>query len=119
MEPEELGAHLLFLLKEAYPFPKVFHPNNLIAELGGSGLYPADRESEIELAVQEAWSWLEAQGLIIADPRDGLGYGRRILSRRSQRFANLLEFQRFEVARRLPKEALHPALGNKVWVAFV
>ena len=119
LEPEELGVHMLFLLKEAYPRPKVFHPNGLIAELGESGLYPADRVSEVELAVQEAWSWLEAQGLITADPRDGLGYGRRILSRRTQRFANRIEYQRLDVARRINVDALHPALGKTVWIAFV
>ena len=47
LEPEELGVHMLFLLKEAYPRPKVFNPNTLIAELGESGLYPADRVGEV------------------------------------------------------------------------
>jgi hypothetical protein len=33
MEPEELGAHMLFLLKKEYPRPENFLPRNLISEL--------------------------------------------------------------------------------------
>jgi hypothetical protein len=71
------------------------------------------------LAVSEALLWLEARGLFVADPKDRGGYGWRVLSRRAERFASKTEFQRFEVARRLPKDALHSALRNKVWAAFM
>jgi len=120
MEPEELGAHMLFLLKDAYP-QRHFHPGNMMGELyqGHGPAYPRDREEEVYAAVQEAWAWLQAQGLILPAPGTNGQHGWMIVARRARRFANKTEFQRFEVARRLPKDALHPALGNKVWAAFM
>jgi hypothetical protein len=80
MEPEELGAHMLFLLKKEYPRPENFLPRNLISELAQSQLYPVERDTDVSLAVSEALSWLEAQGLFVADPKDRGGYGWRVLS---------------------------------------
>jgi uncharacterized protein (TIGR02391 family) len=119
LEPEELGAHLLFLLRTEDPPPKSFSPSNLIADLETNPPYTGERQVDISLAVREAFSWLEMQGLIIPDPRERGNYGTRVLSRRARRFANQIEFQRYEVARRLPKDVLHPGLGNKVWAAFM
>lgn len=73
LEPEELAAKLLFLLRQGNQ--PMAHPGNLLSGLWGdpgTGQpgYPRDRREEIELAVIEAWAWLEAQGLLV--PADGL-----------------------------------------------
>lgn len=123
LEPEELGAKLLFLLRARAE--AMFHPGNLTNELwqwhGVSGLpeYPKLKQREIELVVSEAFAWLEAQGLSIPSPGINGTHGWRVLSRRARRFENEAEFARYEVARRLPIDSLHPRIQKRVWLAFM
>jgi len=125
LEPEELGGHLLFALRQRVQqnANAMVHRGNLASEfwnvVAQEPPYPRARQPEIDLAVTEAWSWLEAQGLLVpaADINGSNGY--RLLSRRARRFENVAEFTRFEVARRLPKDVLHPAIADKVWSAFI
>jgi hypothetical protein len=110
LEPEELGAKLLFALRERRE--GTFHRTNLNEELwspvpgyAAHPVYPRPREYEVELAVSEAWAWLEAQGLIIPAPGTNGENGWRRLSRRARKFENEEEFTKFAVARQLPKDA--------------
>jgi transcriptional regulator with XRE-family HTH domain len=86
LAPEELGSTLLFLLKKRNE-PK-FHTGNLQKELwglftSGQSQYPRQNENEINLALSEAWAWLQAQGLIVPDMENGQ-YGWLVLSRRAR-----------------------------------
>lgn len=122
LEPEELGAKILFLLRQRSGGR--FHPNNLNNELWGQTApdqprYPREKSEQIELAISEAFAWLRAQGLIVpAGGRSG-PEGWLVLSRRARKFEDETEFARYEVARRLPRDALHPRIQKKVWLAFV
>jgi uncharacterized protein (TIGR02391 family) len=126
MEPEELGAKLLFLLrKRAGNMPQQhFLFSNLIGELwtrnhlpGQQPPYSGAPQSEINLALAEAWAWLVAQGLLVPAESGGLDW--RVLSRRARRFEDETEFARYAVARMLPKESLHLRISNKAWSAFM
>ena len=121
LAPEELAGTMLFLLRQRRE--GTFHPGNMQSELWGNqsrGLpgYPRDREADITLALAEAWAWLEAQGLII--PAEGINgqNGWRRLSRRARAMESENDFAGFRVARLLPKDILHPKIGNTVWLAF-
>jgi hypothetical protein len=125
LEPEELGAKLLFLVKAHYG-AGMFHPGQMQTELWtGSrsnpidNAYPRQHERAIGLALTEAWAWLEAQGLVV--PEDDLNgrNGWRRLSRRAQKFENAAEFANYAVARMLPKEALHLRISGPVWISFM
>lgn len=130
---EELGAKLLFLLRQRFggtevsPPHRMFHPRNLIAEVmrdgdrsHGERGYPGERWEELGIAVSEAFAWLEAQGLIVPPPDSSSAQnGWKILSRRAQRFESEVAFLRLATARLLPKELLHPALTDRVWLAFM
>jgi uncharacterized protein (TIGR02391 family) len=124
MEPEELGAKLLFLLrKEANRAPFIL--SNFILELwpynllpGQASPYPTARKDEINLALAEAWSWLVAQGLLVVFP-NAAGRPAYVLSRRAGRFADETEFRRFATSRMLQKEALHPRIATDVWIEFM
>ena len=125
LEPEELGAKLLFLVK-AQCGPGMFHPGQMQDELWtgsrsnlSENAYPRQHERAIGLALTEAWSWLEAQGLVV--PEDDLNgrNGWRRLSRRAQKFENAAEFANYTVARMLPKEALHSRISGPVWMSFM
>lgn len=122
LEPEELGAKILFLARRRYG-EKTFVPGNYASELlgqfGGAGGYPANSESEVQLAIIEAWAWLEAQGLVVPEPGMNGQNGWRRLSRRARRFENEEEFAGFASARMMPKAILHPSISERVWLAFV
>lgn len=124
MEPEELGAKLLFLLRtEAHRAPFIL--SNFILELwpynllpGQSSPYPADRKEEINLALAEAWSWLIAQGLLVVFP-NAAGTPAYVLSRRAKKFADETEFRGFAASHMLQKDALHPRIASDVWIEFM
>ena len=72
--PEALGSTILFLLKKRNEAK--FHTGNLQKELrghftSGQPQYPRQNENEINLALSEAWAWLQAQGLIVPDMENG------------------------------------------------
>lgn len=126
LEPEELGAKLLFLLRRRDFQRRMFSPTSLTAEIwpsiplpGQQPIYPTNRREAVEIALTEAWAWLEAQGLIVRAPDSKGDRGWKILSRRAQRFESEAEFARYALARMLPKEALHRKIAETVWMAFM
>lgn len=128
LEPEELGAKLLFLVRTRLDDPgrtgTKFHPGNATSELWVTGhsdrqQYPRHRQEQVELALMEAWSWLEAQGLLIPEPGINGRNGFRVLSRRARKFANEADFANYAVARMLPRDSLHPSIRQTVWQAFM
>jgi uncharacterized protein (TIGR02391 family) len=134
LEPEELGAKLLFLMRERQqrdPQQRMFTPDGTASELWaadgragqpwspGTREYPRQHQEEILLTLSEAWAWLEAQGLIVPEPGYNGRNGYRVLSRRARKFENPAEFVNYSAARRLPKEALHPRISGPVWMSFM
>ena len=90
LAPEELGSKLLFLLRQRFG-TAVFHPNNLMSEVWGRHSrhsYAEGRMPEVNLAMAEAWAWLEAQGLVVTDPEQHGGWLR--LSRRARAMSRWL-----------------------------
>ena len=124
LEPEELAGKLLFVLRKRTPYGGKYHLGNLMREFWMTTppiKHPYESAQDralIELAIAEAWAYLEAQGLLISSPEDGQ-HGWRVLSRRARKFESEAEFARSSVARLLPKEVLHPSIAEKVWMAFM
>ena len=119
LEPEELAAKVIFLLRARHE--GTFHFGNLRMELGmlGHKGYPQERLKEVDLALAEAFAWLEAQGLVVpAEGMSGSG-GWRHLSRRAQSFESEAAFTDYRTARLLPRELLHPAIATTVWLSFM
>ena len=126
LEPEELGAKLLFLMRARLTQEPnlMFHLGTMQSEMQGSRhdgwpRYPDNRSGEVERAIAEAWAWLEAQGLLVSAPSTNGSNGFRFLSRRARRFQNESEFANYAVSRMLPKDALHPKIAQTVWMAFM
>jgi uncharacterized protein (TIGR02391 family) len=120
LEPEELGAKILFLLQRHGG--SQFHFGNMELEMNdgmGRPLYSRPDQAMVGLALREAGAWLEGQGLIV--PADGMtgGNGWRVLSRRARRFQSETEFASYTAARRLQRDALHSRIGSSVWAAFM
>jgi len=119
LEPEELGAKLLFIAKRDRGMFSLGGLEQEIwnAEMRGQPTYLRNRKAAVALALAEAWAWLEAQGLMIPAPDQGHGTSYRVLSRRARRFQSEAEFASYAVARMLTREALHPKIAEKVWHA--
>lgn len=124
LEPEELGATILFLLRRRNETQ--FHPNNLLHEMwrnnhlpGEQSCYPQSKRVLVDEAFAEAWTWLEVQGLLVPTANLGSSNGWRKLSRRAIKFESEAQFANYAVARALPKEALHPKIATTVWMAFM
>lgn len=123
LEPEELAEAMIFILKESFG-DKIFHPQNMRGEVWGTSTaarptyneYPLP---EIDLAIAEAWAWLNAQGLIVSAPETNGSNGWMLLSRRARRFQNTADFGDYKIARRLPKDMLHPLFADNVWKSFM
>ena len=82
-------------------------------------IYPRAKQPEVELALMEAWNWLEVQGLLIRASGTNGNSGFRVLSRRAKKFENAEQFVRHEVGRRLPRGMLYARLSQTVWMAFL
>lgn len=122
LEPEELAGKLLFILRQHGG--NMFNFGNMEAELGnsvvpGAELYPRAQWAPIGIALREAAAWLSAQGLVIPAESTNGRNGWCVLSRRAQRFQDAREFASYTAARRVPRENLHPRIGNSVWMAFM
>lgn len=127
MAPEELGAKLLFLSRARADRRALnagmLHPGNFSGEIVGFGpggaKYPDAHIAEIQLALSEAWAWLEAQGLIV--PAEGANgrNGFRVLSRRARAYEHEDDLRSFATARMLPREMLHERIANQVWIRFM
>jgi uncharacterized protein (TIGR02391 family) len=122
LEPEELGAKLLFILRGRRETQ--FHPGTLKSDVirvsENIGAY-RNKQDEVSLALSEAFGWLQAQGLIVDAP-DPLNatHGWRVLSRRARAFEDERQFANYAAARHLPKkETLHPRIAGPAWSAFM
>ena len=115
LEPEELGLRMLPVLASIrHPLPPL-EPDRFFAMTFGS--YPADRRGELTIALLEGWAWLEGQGLLVRDPRQNTSQDWR-LSRRAEQLAKEPAPHRAFSARRISKEALHPAIREDVWALY-
>lgn len=127
LEPEELGAKLLFLIRKSLRsdgdmfWPASFENAlwDLQSNFSPQPTYPRQRKTAVALAFSEAWAWLEAQGLIVPAPDDNGRNGYRVLSRRAKRFETEAEFATYAVARMFPRDALSPIISQTVWMAFM
>ena len=130
LEPEELAGKILFLFlnRARTNTPMGGGMPNLSNVSGeafnphrndGATPYPHHLQSAVELAMAEAWSWLEAQGLLVSAGGMNGNNGYRLLSRRAQKLADERDFKSFQIARTLPRESLHSKIAVPVWGAFV
>jgi uncharacterized protein (TIGR02391 family) len=120
LEPEELAGVLLQHLAELNENDQNINRYNFVvaAEFTFAG-YPSDAHDSLAGAFMEAWSWLEAQGLIVARPEAGLGGEWYRLSRRGRRIVEGGEFATYLKAASLPTDSLHPSLRESVGPLFL
>jgi uncharacterized protein (TIGR02391 family) len=112
LEPDELGLRLLPWLAHmpVGNLQLAYAIRELQQEYSGRGV------GQVEIAVREAWAWLEGAALLVQSPQysDTI----KILSRRARKMAAGLDVRDTASARHLPKEALHSSIREDVWALF-
>jgi uncharacterized protein (TIGR02391 family) len=122
MEAEELGGVLLIVLAKQRQQSGVHQHNyfeSLFSNNPSAPRYPDQQRNQIELAVAEAWNWLEVQGLLVTAPGINGANGWRVLSRRAERMSKVEDVQKFAKSRKIRRETLHPRIAQTVWSAFM
>lgn len=124
LAPQEIAGVILLQLRGRFG-EKEFHPENLKGEIWGPAYghqphYPRDRQSDVQLALSEAWAWLEANVLVVpALDSTNAGHGWRVLSRRARQFESKEDFDYFIKSQHLPREMIHPTIVERVWLSLL
>jgi hypothetical protein len=94
LEPDELGLRMLPVLSAWRSPGNQLRLSSFTHMIVGSaqhqdytGQYPVSRRTEIQLALIEAWTWLEGVALLIPDPGWHWPSDIRMLSRRARQLA--------------------------------
>lgn len=123
LPPEDVGIHLLNLAARnqqngIFSLGAIAGPDRLFGDgysnLGGP-TYPRHRTDEVELAVAEAWLWLQNNGLIMPAAQPNATFHR--LTRRGRELAaNKTRMSEFKAATQFPRHLLHPDIAEQVWI---
>jgi uncharacterized protein (TIGR02391 family) len=119
LAPEELAPTLLKQAVASMQNGIFARPGEylLYARIPGYPGYQRDhRHDEIEVAIGEAWAWLEINMLIVPAPGPNGANGYRVLSRRGKDLLQNGKFAEFKHAAEFPKALLHPLIADKVWL---
>jgi uncharacterized protein (TIGR02391 family) len=121
LEAEELAGLVLIMAKKQMQNAMLHQGNfsNSLFRPNQGGHQYHTRQAEIEVAVAEAWNWLEVQGLIVPAPGTNGANGWRILSRKAQKLRSSDDVRQFAKSRWIPKDILHERIADKVWAAFI
>ena len=115
LAPEELASQLLNALPQRQQAGN-FNRDE-ISRLAGE--YPQERQDDVEIAISEAWQWLEFNLFILpaagTNGRNGwFVFGRR--GRTALQHPQL--FTAYRNAAAFPRELLHPTIAERVWAAL-
>jgi uncharacterized protein (TIGR02391 family) len=121
MQPEQLGGCLLQIMNSRSGRERMVTLGSWRSELFESANppYGAGHHNAVFRALAEAWNWLEVQGLIVWPDEDNGRSGWRMPSRRGERLRTADAFTRYLKGTTLPREFLHPQIGEKVWLLFL
>ena len=121
LEPQELAIHVLNFLKAQGGDTSNRSENRFNFGVFGQDQtvqgYPPDMRTRILRVLSEAWGWLEKEGLL-AD-RPGQPPGWKFITRLGERISTAEDFQTFLKAKLLPKDLLHKAIAENVWLLFI
>jgi uncharacterized protein (TIGR02391 family) len=121
LEPEELAGFVLNFLKAQGGDTQNRAENKLnfavFVHADTVQGYPREKWTPILRALSEAWGWLEREGLLADRPGEPQGW--RFITRRGERIRTEDDFQTFLTAKLLPKDLLHQAMADDVWLLFI
>jgi uncharacterized protein (TIGR02391 family) len=74
------------------------------------------RQQEVDLALAEAWAWLQSECLLVRKPG---GDNWLVFSRRGKQITSRDDVASYLKAQLLPKRQIHPLIASKVYPAFL
>jgi len=80
--------------------------------------YPAFKRSEVDIALQEAWLWLQLNLLVVPASGTNGSNGWFTLGRRARSLDTDEAFDAFTNALKFPRELVHARIRDKVWMRF-
>src|SRR5262245_33671290 len=104
--PEDLAGVLIEVMPSLMQNDRV-HIQSFRTQLYRSGppsSYPPYSQSEVDLALAEALSWLVTQGLIVSDP--GQSWGWYVRARRAHRLQTRVDVEGYRKGHILPADLL-------------
>jgi uncharacterized protein (TIGR02391 family) len=118
LAPKELGRILLTLVP-GHIQNGMFSPSGIGGSnaLYGTG-FDQRRQNEVDIALSEAWNWLQINSLIVPAPEPNGRNGWMVISRRGAAIKTEEDFRRFQQAAAFPKSLLHPTIADDVWLAL-
>lgn len=120
LKPEELAGVLIEIVPGVSQGEAGFTINKLRGQISpqrdGSGYVHGPLEESV-LALAEAWSWLETQGIIVRNPTQSEGW--YLLTRRGRELKTRADLEAFRKGRTLPLDLLQQSLANKVHHLFL
>jgi uncharacterized protein (TIGR02391 family) len=94
-------------------------PHQVFGRPGYESRFPERRRREVEIALGEAWVWLTTNGLLVPDAGiNGANGFMRLTPRAEKLVTSSDDFRKFRQSISFPKELLHPAIADKVWLAL-
>lgn len=121
MAPEELAFNLLQVAATNLQNGMVHRDvlTSLDSPTGQNRPYEnTPKKGQVEVALIEAFHWLEVNAILIPAPGSNGNNGWRILGRRAQELVTRDRFDTFQRAAVFPKTLLHPSIADRVWIAL-
>jgi uncharacterized protein (TIGR02391 family) len=116
MPPEELALFILRFL--CAPDTSDQERNRYNFTLMSGSLYPGHVDkARIQMALAEAWAWLDREGLIVPKPATQGDWV--VVSRRGQGLTATADFEAYKRGNLLRRDSLNALLVNTVWPIFV
>lgn len=116
LSPEELAFYVLQEVLSAPAHAGLPHIQSLHGQLGA---YPQHLVPELQVALEEAWQWLENQLLLVSAPGVNGRNGFKVLGRRARGLNVAGQFKTFRQGAAFPKELLHPTIAERAWIAVM
>lgn len=116
MEPEELAGLLLELISQVPQGGRFLVSSFTQEQAPYHNEYSQNAKSDVLIAVAEAVSWMESQGLVVRDPSQPVEW--LLLTRRGKKLKSRADVEAYRKARTLPRELLQPDLAEKVYHLF-
>jgi uncharacterized protein (TIGR02391 family) len=124
LAPEELAFYVLLAAQQETVggAAGLMNIDRVLPQIAGSMIkpgYPAKYQEEAEIAVSEAWGWLENQLILVPAPGSNGRSGFRVLGRRARNLQTAEQFTAFRKASAFPKELLHPSIAERTWISVM
>jgi uncharacterized protein (TIGR02391 family) len=121
LAPEELSYYILQMVPADGAGTTLGHIDPTYPPHGNSpycAMTP-NLKMQVEIAMAEAWQWLESQLLIVPSPGANGTNGFRLQGRRARGLKIKEQFGAFRRASSFPKELLHPSIAERAWLSLM